>query len=190
MYSRKRSSPHSTASSSNSYMAYFFSVSDEHMHANPIGFEFPSFCFCHSVAPNPFVLASVVKMFSRFVLSCNVLKKVSVLSNFWACWNLYLLFCTYPFVFFFFFSAIFLVYLFVLTGFRYTLTNIVSPQERFQFIFIFLVYLCSLLLPICLVRLVFHFDLICVRSIVLLWKIHIFSGSIYSLLLLVFSSFL
>ena len=36
--------------------------------ANPIGFKFPSFCFCHSVAPNPLVLASVVRIFSLFGL--------------------------------------------------------------------------------------------------------------------------
>ena len=43
-------------------------MSDKNLLANPIGFNFPSFCFCHYVAPNPFVLASVVRIFSLSAL--------------------------------------------------------------------------------------------------------------------------
>ena len=70
MYSRKCSNPHTTASSSNLFIAYFFSVSDNYPLANPTGFRFPSFCFCQNVVPSLFLLASVVFVFSFCALYC------------------------------------------------------------------------------------------------------------------------
>ena len=53
MWSLNCSSPHTTARSSSTFIAYFFSVSDKNLLAYPTGFKSPSFCRCHSVAPNP-----------------------------------------------------------------------------------------------------------------------------------------
>ena len=51
-------------------MAYFFSVSDKNLLANSIGFRLPLFCFGHSVARSPFVVTSVVRIFSLSELQC------------------------------------------------------------------------------------------------------------------------
>ena len=45
-------------------------MSDKNLLANSIGFRLPLFCFGHSVARSPFVLASVVRIFSLSELQC------------------------------------------------------------------------------------------------------------------------
>ena len=70
IWSLKCSSAHTTARSSSSFIGFFFAVSDENPLAKPTGFKLPSLCRCHSVAPNLFVRASVVKIFSLSAFQC------------------------------------------------------------------------------------------------------------------------
>ena len=53
-----------TASSSNSPIEYFFSLSFRYLLLNAIGFISPSDCFCHKVILSPVLPALVVMMFS------------------------------------------------------------------------------------------------------------------------------
>ena len=98
--------------------------------------------------------------------------------------------CSSVHIHFCFFLAIISENLFVLTGFRYTLTGIVMLPWRTSIPFRYLVFLFLLSLPNWLVEFVFRFGLFCIRSILLFSKNRIFMGSVCILLLPASSSFL